>query len=165
MLSCRIRDERDKVEEVRIQRAIAADGIADRVTFLNEVKNIRELFAVADVHAFPADSHHEKMDLPLVLLEGMAEGLATVVANKAPLEELVRPGAAIGVPAKEPVALAVAVVEMLRDPRRRDALGRAGRELVEQRFDICKVTARYEELYDSVLAGVERAAHITAQTG
>lgn len=156
VLACRIRDDEDRAEEALIKEAISADGLTRHVTFLNEVKNLRELFAISSVQVFPADSHHAKMDLPLVLLEGMAEGLATVVANKAPLDELVEPGGALGVPPTSPVSLAVAVVELLRDPARRRALGQRGRALVQDQFDIRKVAARYEALYDSVL-GVYRS--------
>ena len=155
VLACRVRDEKDRDEAALIKEAIAADGLARKVTFLAEVKNLRELFAIASLQVFPADSHHEKMDLPMVLLEGMAEGLATVVANKPPLEELVEAGAAIGVPSMAPVALAVAAVELLRDPKRRQTLADRGRKLVTERFDIRHVAARYETLYDNVL-GVHR---------
>lgn len=155
VLACRIRDDKDRDEAALIKEAIAADGLARKVTFLGEVKSLRELFAIASVQVFPADSHHEKMDLPMVLLEGMASGLATVVANKPPLEELVEAGAAIGVPSMAPVALAVAVVELLRDPARMQALGERGRKVVSERFDIRTIAARYETLYDNVL-GVHR---------
>ena len=107
--------------------------------------------AIATVQVFPADSHHEKMDLPMVLLEGMSEEVATVVANKAPLSELVQAGAAIGVPQMDPVGLAAAVVELMRVPERCEALAKAGRALVEQRFDVRQVAARYESIYDDVL--------------
>ena len=142
-----------------IKEAITADGIAHHVTFLNEVTSLRELFAIASVQVFPADSHHEKMDLPMVLLEGMGEELATVVANKAPLSELVQAGAAIGVPQMDPVGLAAAVVELMRVPERREALAKAGRALVEQRFDVRQVAARYELLYDEVLGAARRNGH------
>ena len=159
VLACRIRGEQDAREENRIKEAITADGIAHHVTFLNEVTSLRELFAIASVQVFPADSHHEKMDLPMVLLEGMGEELATVVANKAPLSELVQAGAAIGVPQMDPVGLAAAVVELMRVPERREALAKAGRALVEQRFDVRQVAARYELLYDEVLGAARRNGH------
>lgn len=151
VLACRIRNDDDAREEARIKEAITADGIAQHVTFLNEVTSLRELFAISAVQVFPADSHHEKMDLPMVLLEGMAEGLATVVAQKPPLSEIVQAGAALGVPPMDPVSLAVAVVELMRVPERREALSRAGRAVVEERFDVRHVASRYEEIYDEVL--------------
>lgn len=152
VLACRLRTDADRTEEQRIQQACTADGVAQHVTFLNEVSSLRELFAIAAVQVFPADSHHEKMELPLVLLEGMAERLATVVASKAPLTELVQAGAALGVPPMDPVSLAVPVVDLLRSEERRLALGEAARQIVQQRFDIKRISAQYEEVYDEMLA-------------
>jgi glycosyltransferase involved in cell wall biosynthesis len=152
VLACRIRGDEDAREEARIKEAISADGIAHHVTFLNEVSSLRELFAISAVQVFPADSAFEKMDLPMVLLEGMAEGVATVVANKPPLTELVQAGAALGVPPMDPVGLAVAVVELLRVPERTEEMARIGRRLVEDRFDVRHVASRYEDIYDEVLS-------------
>ncbi len=156
ILACRIRNEADREEEARIKGAITADGIAHHVTFLNEVPSLRELFAIAAVQVFPADSHHEKMDLPMVLLEGMAEGVATVVAQKPPLTELVQAGVVLGVPPMEPVSLAVAVGELLLREERRQQLAEAGQRHVRTRHDIQLVAAQYEELYDEVLAIAKR---------
>jgi glycosyltransferase involved in cell wall biosynthesis len=152
VLACRIRNEADREEEARIKEAIAADGIAHHVTFLNEVSSLREIFAIAAVQVFPADSHHEKMDLPMVLLEGMAAGVATVVAQKPPLTELVQANVVIGVPPMNPVALAVAVAELLRNDERRLQLGEAGCKHVKTRHDIRLIAERYEEMYDELLA-------------
>lgn len=152
VMACRIRAESDSREEQRIQEALTADGVAHRVTFLNEVNDLRELLSIAAVQVFPADHHYEKMELPMVLLEGMAEGVATVVATKPPLTELMHAGAALGIPPSDPLGLAVPIVELLRRPDKAKALGEAGRALVEARFDIRKVAQRYEELYDEVLA-------------
>jgi hypothetical protein len=151
VLACRLRDQEDREEEARLKEAVTADGFAHRVSFVGEVKNLRELLAIADVQLFPADSHHEKMDMPMVLLEGMAEGLATVVADKKPLDELVDAGAAVGVPAMQPVALAVAIVELLRDDERRAEVGAAARSLIKERFSIAAVTEAYQALYDDAL--------------
>ena len=155
IMACRRRDQQDREEEARIKEAITADGLAHHVSFVGEVKNLRELMAVATIQLFPADSHHEKMDMPMVLLEGMAEGLATVVADKKPLDELVDAGGAIGVPAMQPVALAVAVVELLRDDDKREAMSAAARALVTEKFSISRVAGAYEALYDAAL-GIER---------
>lgn len=48
--------------------------------------------------------------------------------------------------ADEPQAFANAVIALLRDPARRRALGRAGRELVERHFAWPKVAVQFEDL-------------------
>lgn len=151
VFACRIRNPEDTDEEARIQEAITADGIADHVTFLNEVNNLRELLSIAAVQVFPADRHYEQMEMPMVLLEGMAEGVPTVVVSKPPLTELLHAGAAYGVPPGDPVSLAVPVVSLLRNADQARQLGEAGRKLVENRYNIAKVAARHEEMYDEIL--------------
>ena len=152
------RDWTSPSHDAEIVHYRAADGIAHRVTFLNEVSSLRELFGIADVQVFPADSPGEKMDLPMVLLEGMAEGVATVVAQKPPLTELVQAGVALAVPPMDPVGLAAAVVELLRVPERRHELAQAGRQLVEARYDVRQVASRYEDIYDEVLGQPRKGA-------
>ncbi len=151
VFACRIRNPEDTEEEARIQEAVTADGLAAHATFLNEVSNLRELLSIATVQVFPADRPFEQMEMPMVLLEGMAERLPTVVVSKPPLTELLMAGAAYGVPPSDPVSLAVPVVSLLRNPDQARELGLAGRKLVETRYNIQKVAERYEELYDEVL--------------
>ncbi len=165
VLACRIRNDEDAREEARIKEAITADGIAHHVTFLNEVSSLRELFAISTIQVFPADNAFEKMDLPMVLLEGMAEGVATVVAQKPPLTELVQAGAALGVPPMDPVSLAVAVVELLRVPERAETMAKLGRQLVEDRFDVRHVASRYEDIYDEVLSQVRPRSGLSGLWG
>ncbi|MCO4760577.1 MAG: glycosyltransferase [Myxococcales bacterium] len=151
VMACRLRSRKDADEEAKIRSALLADGMGHHITFLNEVDDISELLAASDIQIFPADSANQRLDMPMVLLEGLAQGISTIVANKPPFEELVEPGAAIGVPSMNPVSIAVAIVELLRDPERRQRLGERAKQLVKDRFDIAAVTTAYEALYDRVL--------------
>lgn len=53
----------------------------------------------------------------------------------------------------EPDALANAVVALLRDPERRSAMGRRGRELAEREFSWSQIARRLNEFYQRVLTG------------
>ncbi len=150
--ACRIRSGEDAREEQLIQEAVAADGAGDHATFLNEVSSLRDLLSIAAVQVFPADRHHEKMESPLVLLEGMAEGVATVVASKPPLLDMVHANAAIGIPPSNPLSLSTPVVDLLRHSYKARQWGDAARAYVQQHHDVVQVAARYEDLYDQVLS-------------
>lgn len=149
---CRIRNADDAREEQLIQEAVAADGLGDSATFLNEVSSLREILSIGTVQVFPADRHHEKMETPLVLLEGMAEGVATVVASKPPLTEIIHAGAAIGIPPSDPLSLAVPVVSLLSNPAKAREHCEKARQFVEQNHDIVQIAREYETLYDQMLA-------------
>ena len=68
-----------------------------------------------------------------------AEGLALVPGREA-------------IVADDPDEFARAVVSLLRDPRRREALGLAGRRLVESRYTWTRVTGQFEALCAEVVA-------------
>lgn len=98
--------------------------------------------------------------LPITLLEAMATGLPTVATNAGGIPELVVHGkTGLLVPPRSPDALASAMLEILRNPSRAREMGAASRERVAEHFDINRVTARYEELYRSLLPS-ERFADI-----
>jgi glycosyltransferase involved in cell wall biosynthesis len=53
--------------------------------------------------------------------------------------------------ADDPVEFARAVISLLRDPARRQALGLAGRRLVEHRYSWATVASRFEALCEDVV--------------
>ena len=59
--------------------------------------------------------------------------------------------------ADEPAAFAKAVVSLLRDPERQQALGLAGRRLVERRYSWVRVAAEFEALCEEVVRRHERS--------
>jgi glycosyltransferase involved in cell wall biosynthesis len=48
------------------------------------------------------------------------------------------------------VALRVAIDALARDPQRRQAMGNAGRGVVEERYELGACTQRLRELYDEL---------------
>jgi glycosyltransferase involved in cell wall biosynthesis len=74
--------------------------------------------------------------IPNVLLEAMAMGIPVVSTRVAGIPELVQDGqTGCLVREQDPAALADVIDELRRDPARRRALGRAGRAIVQEKFD------------------------------
>ena len=71
----------------------------------------------------------------LVALEGLASGSAVIASRSGGLREVVGQ-AGLLLPDVTADAIAHAILELAHDPRRREALGRAGRERVAARFEI-----------------------------
>ena len=70
-------------------------------------------------------------------LEAMACGLPVVASDGPSVRDAVRPGReGLLVPARDPAALAEAVVELASDPSRRGAMGAAARERVQEAFSL-----------------------------
>ena len=117
-------------------REMALDlGLADRCRLLGAVppEDLRRLYSLCDVFVMP--SLWESQGLSV--LEAMAVGRPVVASDIGPVRENVPPDAGILVPPADHVALAEAIVALLRDPDRRRAMGREGRRFVfrERRWE------------------------------
>ncbi len=151
VFACRIKTPAARSEEAAIAAEIRAAGVGAQVTFLNEVEDMRSLVAAADLQVLPADSTYAKMDLPLVLLESLREGVPVIVSDVPPISEVVQGDVGMKVPAGDPEALAVAVGELLDDPQRRRAQGQRGVELVRTVFSSARMAEQYQQVYRELL--------------
>ena len=115
---------------------------------LQRRENIRALLAIADVFANP--SYRE--GLPRANLEAAAMAVPVVTTDVRGCRETVIDGqTGLLVPARDAVALSVAIETLLDDPDRRRGMGAAGRELVMDRYTAVQVAADLADLYHSLL--------------
>ncbi len=144
-------------DEQPLREAIARLGLESHVRLLGTLPHeaIPPLLETATLFALPCviADNGDRDGMPLVLIEAMARGLPVVSSEIIGLPELVRDGAGLLVPPRDPVALADAIQRLAHmSPEARDEMGRAGRRIVED-FDAAKGTARLIEL----IHGVERS--------
>jgi glycosyltransferase involved in cell wall biosynthesis len=110
------------------------------------------LFRLCDVFVFP--SLYEGFGVALV--EAMALEKPCVASNAGPIPEVVQDGrSGVLVEPMDPGALATAIVNLVTDPDAMRAMGRAGRKIVEQTFDIRQTVKQLEATYEEF---AERAA-------
>lgn len=88
---------------------------------------------------------------PYPVLEAMMAGRAVVATDVGGTAELVG-DAGLLVPPGEPGALAAALVGLLRDPERRNALGSAARQRARSQFSQDRMLRAYRQLYPDVVA-------------
>jgi sugar transferase (PEP-CTERM/EpsH1 system associated) len=87
------------------------------------------------------------------ILEAMASGLPVLATDVGGNAELVAAGRSGEVVAPaDAEALAAALVQLASDPAGAAAMGRRGRERVEQAFSLPAMVASYQSLYDRLLA-------------
>ena len=90
--------------------------------------------------------------LPLALLEVMAAGKPVVVTEVGGMAEVVQTGRTGWlVPPHNPAAVAQALLHLLEHKEQALAWGRAGQELVQQKFSRAAMAARTAELYSQLL--------------
>jgi glycosyltransferase involved in cell wall biosynthesis len=130
-----------------LERQAADAGIAGRVRFLGIRSDVPALLQASDIFALTSVSEAAS----LTLLEAMASGLAVVVTNVGGNPEIVRDGVeGLLVPRGDSEAAATALLRLLNDPVRADAMGTAGRARVESRYQLQRTIDSYLALYRRV---------------
>ncbi len=131
-------------EEAHLRDRAAAMGIADRVSFAGFQSDIGPYYDLMELSVLTSLSE----GLSMTLLESMEHGVPVVCTRAGGNPELVADGVTgYLVPPRDVPTFAARVVELLRDPSLRTRMGREGRRVVEERFDIATTAERYTAVY------------------
>jgi len=140
----------DGPEREQIEQWCGEFGLEERVHLLGTRSDVPELLGIIDVLALT--SHIEAN--PVSILEAMASERPVVATQVGSVGETVIEGRTGHLaPPGDAVALASHVVELLNDPQRAEALGRAGREHVLRRWSVDGMVRGYEELITDIYRG------------
>ncbi|HEY7412126.1 MAG TPA: glycosyltransferase [Vicinamibacteria bacterium] len=124
-------------------------GLADRVVFTGAREDVPRLLAMLDLVAVP--SHTEGMSN--ALLEAMAMARPVVATAVGGNVDVLRHGVTgLLVEPRDPPALAAALVLLLDDPARAQAMGAAARAWVAEHLAPGAMVRRHEELYRSLIS-------------
>jgi glycosyltransferase involved in cell wall biosynthesis len=119
--------------------------IAHRVVFTGRRDDIPAVTAALDVAVLP--SYREAQGL--TILEAMALSRPVVASNVGGIPEMIEDGVTgLLVPPHDAEALTAAIVRLLTDHSYADTLGRAGHDLVHERFCIEQMITAVEAIYD-----------------
>ena len=137
--------------EVERLRAVArAAGVEDRVVFRGRVgrEDLPALFRSADVAV--CVPWYEPFGI--VPLEAMACGVPVIASAVGGLvDTVVHGGTGVHVPARDPEALSEALGELLADPARAAALGRAGARRARARYSWDRIATQTLQAYEDLL--------------
>jgi glycosyltransferase involved in cell wall biosynthesis len=135
----------------KIQAEVQALGVADRITFHGELRDLGPLYESADLMVLPSSFE----GFPNVLLEAWNHGCPVLVSDRCDLPRLVRHGETGWVfPLDVPDGLQRALDVAFRTDREElGAMGRAGRQEVLAQYTIEAVATRWMELLERVAAG------------
>ena len=129
------------------EKLIAELGIAHRVEFVSGLDDdqIGALMASAELAVVP--SLYEGFSLPAV--EAMAAGTPLIASDVAAIPEVVGRDGTCGllVPPGDHVAMAKAIEDLLADPARREAMGKAARARAVDKFSWAATAAATADVY------------------
>jgi N-acetyl-alpha-D-glucosaminyl L-malate synthase BshA len=119
-------------------------GLEGRVIVVERVHDIEDYLQAADVGLITS----EMESFCLSILEAMCFGCPSVATEVGGIPEVIENEASgIVVPFGDTVALARAVEGLIKDPARRQTLGRAGQARARERFSADVIVPRYLALY------------------
>lgn len=123
-------------------------GIAEKVSFLGFRSDLERIYPDLDVLCLTSDNEGS----PVSLIEGLAAGCAAVSTDVGGVTDVLEDGKCGAlVPRGDAAALARAVLELVKNPAKRAALGEAGR-LSARRFSIERLVVDLDNLYKSLLS-------------
>ncbi|MBI5343655.1 MAG: glycosyltransferase [Deltaproteobacteria bacterium] len=143
---------RDAGEMDAVRARIAAGGL-ERHVLLTGLRS--DALKIAAASSFVVHPSHEE-GFSNTILEAMAAGKAVVATRVGGNPEAVVDGdTGILVPPGDPGPLAEAMLALLRDPARAQAMGEAGRRRVVERFSLEKMVREIASLYEDLHAGAD----------
>ena len=135
--------------ESELREQAAALEVSGFVRWPGHVADVAELLAALDVYVSPAETEA----LGIGLIEASAAALPIVATRVGGAGEVVIDGeTGLLVEPRDPAALALATIALLRDPELGHTLGAAARARAISEFDIVRMVERTLGVYRAVLA-------------
>ncbi len=118
-------------------RMMAADaGIIDRTRFTGQQNDIRDLLCALDAGVIASVGSET---VCRIAMEYMAMGIPVIGADTNVIPEIVRHGrTGYIVPQADPKAIAYVMERLITSPERSRALGKTGREIIEEEYSLEK---------------------------
>lgn len=124
-------------------------GIGGTVLFLGHRDDIPEVLSCFDIFVLPSLTE----GISISILEAMAASKPVIATDVGGNPEVVEGGTTgVLVKPENPDELARAIVALAENPTMRDAMGRAGRKRVMERFSMKAMVSKYEGLYDDLIS-------------
>lgn len=134
------------------RQKVLEQKLGNKALWLGEIDYMDQLVASVDLQCLPATDLSAKMDLPMVLMEGMANGVPAIISDVQPLSELgTETAGVITTPPNNSTELAAAIESIVQNPDRHRQLGTAAQKYAKEHFSAKSMANKYELLYDELL--------------
>jgi glycosyltransferase involved in cell wall biosynthesis len=150
-------------EEQGLRQATALHLLNREVTFAGAAFGVDKAQRLASSDVFVLPSYGE--GLPYALLEGMAAGNAVIATAVGAIPDIVVPGVhGRLVEPRDPSAIASAICGMAGDCEAMARMQAASAQLIASRYSPERFLARFQDLYESLVAGIPATARSDGAT-
>jgi len=130
-----------------LERLTQECGLADKVVFLGERADVKELLHISSIFILPTLSE----GLPVSLLEAMAIGKPSLASDIGPMREVIVDGqTGLLFKAKDSKEIAKKLISLITDAEKAKQLGQRGKDFVKIKFNPQKNAKLLEQLYMSL---------------
>jgi len=135
-----------------IKQRIETLHLSQSVILTGERSDVPQLLASSDVYA--SSSHRE--GLPLAVLEAMMAGLPVVATSVGDIPNVVTEETGVIVPPHQPKKLAAALENLLKNPKKREAMGKAAQQRAIDEYSVEAWMKKHLAFYREVLGASGR---------
>lgn len=140
-----IAGEDAQIKAYRLKEVTEQLEIRDKFCFVGKVDDIRKIISLFDIGVVAS---YGSETICRVALEYMAMGKPLVGTNINAVPEVIKDKAnGLIVPLKDSKSLGKAIIELLRDEKRRKVFGEISRKIIDKEFSLDSFAARSEEIY------------------
>lgn len=151
IIACRIRSKKDECEQEYFKKHAKKRSLDKSIIYLNTVKNMSELISVCDLCIYPSKKEiTAKLEIPLILLEALAEEKPIVINNIRPLNEIMKDNVGIIVKNGDAELFSNSLIKLIKDIRLRKTMGKLGRKVAKKYFNNENMVKEYQKVYESL---------------
>ena len=138
----------DGPERSKAESFAREHDLRSKVMFVGNVPNVEQVVAGSDLFILPSESE----SFGMAALEAMASEVPVIATRAGGLPEVVVSGlngylCEVG----DVAGMSEAAIEILSDPEKAASMGREGRRIAVEKFDVHQVVPRYREFYKRIL--------------
>lgn len=135
--------------KLKLQETIKQLGLSSNILLVGFVDDITKILRCLDIYCLSSLTE----GCNRTLLEAMAVGLPVVATAVGGNVEIVEDSVnGILVPPNDPRGLASAILDLLKDKKRSDKMGKTGRKVIFEKFGIKKNVQLTQSIYEEIIS-------------
>ncbi|MFC1756398.1 glycosyltransferase family 4 protein [Patescibacteria group bacterium] len=150
IFACRIKSEQDAQKKDEILHIFKSKGLLNRIIFTDIFLDMPKLYNMSDVVIFPVRNMKGKFDVPLAVIEAMACEKPVVISDLPILSEFANEKNSVKIKRGNRQGLIDAIVSLRANDKKRQEIGKNARQYVAKRFNIKKVSEKYQDIYEAI---------------